>query len=65
MTATYTLNTAKNGVEIRFASKPAADVLEAIKAAGYRWSRAQRLWWARQTEKTLAVATQLATEGAP
>ena len=63
MTATYTLNTAKNGVEIRFDSKPAADVLEAIKAAGYRWSRAQRLWWARQTEKTLAVAKQIASEG--
>mgnify|MGYP005804714813 CR=1 FL=1 len=62
MTATYTLNTAKNGVEIRFESKPAADVLEAIKAAGYRWSRAQRLWWARQTEKTLSVAKQIASE---
>lgn len=65
MTATYTLNTAKNGVEIRFDSKPAADVLEAIKAAGYRWSRVQHLWWARQTEKTLAVAKQLATQGEP
>lgn len=65
MTATYTLNAAKNGVEIRFDSKPAADVLDAIKAAGYRWSRAQRLWWARQNEKTLAVAKQLASEGVP
>lgn len=65
MNATYTLNTAKNGVEIRFDSKPAADVLEAIKVAGYRWSRAQRLWWARQTEKTLAVAKQIASEGEP
>lgn len=65
MNATYTLNTAKNGVEIRFDSKPAADVLEAIKAAGYRWSRAQRLWWARQTKKTLAVAKQIASEGEP
>lgn len=60
MNATYTLNAEKNGVEIRFASKPAADVLEAIKAAGYRWSRAQRLWWARQSEKTLKIAMQIA-----
>lgn len=65
MNAIYTLNAAKNGVEIRFDSKPAADVLEAIKAAGYRWSRTQRLWWARQNEKTLAVAKQIASEGVP
>lgn len=63
MNAIYTLNAAKNGVEIRFDSKPAADVLDAIKAAGYRWSRTQRLWWARQNEKTLAVAKQIASEG--
>lgn len=60
MTATYTINTAKNGIEIRFDSKPAADVLDAIKAAGYRWSRAQRLWWSKQSAQALAVAQSIA-----
>ena len=60
MTATYTLNAEKNGVEIRFDSKPAAEILEAIKAAGYRWSRARRLWWAKQSPKALEAAQAVA-----
>lgn len=62
MTATYTLNAEKNGVEIRFDSKPAAAVLDTIKAAGYRWSRARRLWWAKQSP-TAMEAAQAVTEG--
>ena len=62
MTATYTLNAERNGVEIRFDSKPAAAILEAIKAAGYRWSRSRRLWWAKQSPKALETA-QAITEG--
>ena len=60
MTATYTLNAEKNGIEIRFDSKPAAAVLEAIKSAGYRWSRARRLWWAKQSPKALEAAQAVA-----
>lgn len=60
MTATYTLNAEKNGVEIRFDSKPAAAILETIKAAGYRWSRARRLWWAKQSPKALETAQAVA-----
>ena len=62
MSAVYTLNAEKNGIEIRFDSKPAAAVLEVIKAAGYRWSRARRLWWAHQSPRALEAA-QAATEG--
>lgn len=62
MTATYTLNAEKNGIEIRFDSKPAAAVLETIKAAGYRWSRARRLWWAHQSPEALEAAQRI-TEG--
>lgn len=62
MTATYTLNAERNGVEIRFDSKPAAAILETIKAAGYRWSRSRRLWWAKQSPKALETA-QAITEG--
>lgn len=60
MKATYTLNAEKNGVEIRFDARPAAEVLESIKAAGYRWSRARRLWWARQNPETLEAAQAVA-----
>lgn len=62
MTATYTLNAERNGVEIRFDSKPAAAVLDILKAAGYRWSRARRIWWAHQSPKALETA-QAVTEG--
>lgn len=60
MTATYTLNAEKNGVEIRFDSKPAAAILETIKAAGYRWSRARRIWWAKQSPKAMETAQAVA-----
>lgn len=62
MTTTYTLNAEKNGIEITFDSKPAAAILETIKAAGYRWSRSRRLWWAKQSPKALETA-QAITEG--
>lgn len=60
MATTYTLNPDKNGVEIRFDCKPPIEILEMIKAAGYRWSRPQKLWWAKQSEQTLAIAKNIA-----
>ena len=62
MTATYTLNAEKNGIEITFSKKPAVIVLDTLKAAGYRWSRARRIWWAHQSPKALETA-QTVTEG--
>lgn len=56
MQATYTLNPEKNGIEIRFPEKPAAETLAALKGAGYRWSRAGGFWWSKQSEKALSVA---------
>ena len=60
MTATYTLNAEKNGIEITFDSKPAAAILDTIKAAGYRWSRARRIWWAKQSPEALETAQSVA-----
>lgn len=65
MTAVYTLNAEKNGVEIRFDSKPRAEILEAIKAAGYRWSRARHLWWAKQSPAALEAAQAVAEGRTP
>lgn len=56
---TYSLNAEKNGVEIRFPTKPSPEVLEGLKACGYRWSRPQSLWYAKQSEKTIELAKML------
>ena len=36
-------------VEIRFADKPAADVLAGLKAHGFRWARGNRCWYGSDT----------------
>lgn len=55
-----TLNNDKNGIELRFDQKPSAEVLEAIKGAGFRWSGKQKMWYAKQSEITIAIANELA-----
>lgn len=54
-----TENPAKNGVEVRFAVKPAPETLESLKRAGFRWSKFQSLWYARRSPETLAFAHAL------
>lgn len=58
--ATVRLNTEKNGVEIVFPAKPAAEILDRVKAAGFRWSRFAGCWWAKQSAETLAAAQSIA-----
>lgn len=60
MNATYTLNAEHNGIEITFDGKPEASILEALKAIGYRWHKAKKLWYAKQNPDTLALAQSLA-----
>lgn len=52
-------NQEKNGIEIIFPSKPEPSVIESLKANGFRWSSFSKLWWAKQSPKTLAFANQL------
>lgn len=59
MTATMTLNNNLNGVELSFPGKPAADILDTLKASGFRWHNAKKVWYARQNEKTLTVAESI------
>lgn len=54
-----TLNTEKNGIELRFDTKPNTDVITAIKEAGFRWSGKQRMWYAKQNDETVALANQI------
>lgn len=52
-------NEEKDGLEIRFAEKPAVEVLTRLKAAGWRWSRFSACWYAKRNERARAFAAQL------
>jgi hypothetical protein len=55
-----TENEQKDGVEVRFAEKPEADVIQKMKDHGFRWSKFQKLWYARRSPETLEFAYSLA-----
>lgn len=42
-----------NGIEVYFPEKPAEDVRDALKAAGWRWHRKKGCWYNRNTESNL------------
>lgn len=56
---TMTLNSQFNGIELTFAGKPAEEIREAMKAAGFRWHRQKKLWYAKQTAERVALAEKL------
>lgn len=37
------------GLELRFPKRPSDEILDAIKAAGWRWSRFRMCWYHRNT----------------
>lgn len=45
-------NPYKKGIEVLFPMKPDEKAREALKKAGFRWSRPQQLWWAHDNERT-------------
>lgn len=53
---TVTLNAERNGVEIRFPTRPEAAILEHLKAAGWRWSRFSSCWYQRDTPEARTFA---------
>ena len=58
--AQVTLNAEKNGVEIRFDSKPEQEVIDGLKETGFRWSGKQKMWYAKQSEATIYFANSIA-----
>jgi len=56
---TLTENHAKEGLELRFPDKPAADVLDRIKAAGWHWSRFSGCWYIHRSESARKFAEGL------
>jgi hypothetical protein len=59
--ATVTLNAERHGVEIRFPTKPETAILDALKAADWRWSRFSGCWYTRDTADARAFAERLTT----
>lgn len=59
---TLSENEEKDGLEIRFDSKPPAKVLEYLKAHGWRWSRFSGCWYIKRSEHARNVA-QVVVEG--
>lgn len=57
---TVRLNDEKNGIEIVFADKPSQDVLEKLNASEFKWSRRQKLWYAKQSPSNIEFANSLA-----
>lgn len=55
------LNSDKNGIELRFAGKPDAELIEAMKAHGFRWSGKQKMWYARRSDDRLAFSMTIGT----
>lgn len=54
--ATYSINNAQNGIEVMFSAKPTADVLENLKANGFRWHRAKKLWYCKRNNEREEIA---------
>lgn len=51
-------NDEKKGIEIRFPSKPESNIIEQLKAYGFRWSK-RGFWYAKQSDKTNQFASSL------
>ena len=58
--ATVSENRERNGIEIRFPSRPGDGVLARLKANGWRWSRFSGCWYNRDSEEARAFAEEIA-----
>lgn len=48
-----TYNEEKNGIEVKFNTKPAQEVINDLKANGFRWHRVKKVWYAKQTDERM------------
>lgn len=56
------LNEEKNGVEIYFTGKPSEEVRNNLKSNGFRWSKYNKCWYAKQNEDTINFANTFTTQ---
>lgn len=57
--AGLTENAEKGGLELRFHSRPSSEVLDALKAGGWRWSKFSSCWWIKASEEARELAQRL------
>lgn len=48
---TVKFNEDKNGIELYFDNRPNAEMLTQLKANGFRWSKFQKIWYAKDNEE--------------
>lgn len=56
---TFEKNLEKNGIEISFDNIPDEEVRSELKRNGFRWHRANKLWYAKETPERLKLAEKL------
>lgn len=61
---TFNRNTEKNGLEISFEGIPDESVRTELKNNGFRWHRANKFWYAKETPERLALVERLCGKGA-
>lgn len=52
-------NAEMHGLEIRFPTRPTADVLKRLKANGWRWSRRNGCWYRKDSQPARIFAEAL------
>lgn len=62
---TFNRNTEKNGLEISFEGIPSDSVRTELKEKGFRWHRANKFWYAKETPERLALVQRLSNGGTP
>ena len=58
---TYALNNELNGIEVYFSTKPDQSIIDVLKENKWRWNRAKKCWYTKQSENSLNLAKEIAT----
>ena len=61
--ASWQTNPEHSGIEILFASKPADEILNELRQAGFRWHRGRKLWYHKDTVEARQLAQKIASWG--
>lgn len=57
----FRLNEDKNGVELVFKTKPTNTVILFLKHSGFKWSSVRKVWYAKQSPQSIAIAKRVVT----
>ena len=51
ITATVQRNQERNGIEIKMSEQPPREVIDKLKAHGFRWSKRNKVWYVRHNNR--------------